>query len=409
MQSGDYSYAISPAHRLSHSGTAPLVALCVTVTLSRGVLYYAFPVLALPITADTGWPLAATTVVFSLSQVVAAVTGIPVGRWLDRRGPRVVMTLGAAVAAPALVVVALAPDLWCFAAGWLVAGSTMAALSYSPAFAALTRWHGPNRLRALTTLTLIAGLASTIFAPLAAALEDWLGWRGTYLVLAAALLVTAVPLHALALRLPWPPLPAPPPEEAAPDSDTVRSVLRSRAFVALTGALALAAFGAYAVPMNLVPLLAERGQDTGVAAWVLSVGGLGQLLGRIAYGPLHRRTGVRTCSVAVLALCASTVLLFAAVPGPAAALFAVSALAGAGRGLFILFQATAVSDRWGTARYGTLSGVLHTPATIAIALGPGAGTLLADLLGSYPALFVLLAAVTATGTVLAAWSLPSRR
>ncbi len=408
MKSDDYFHVMSPVHRTAHKTTTPLVVLCVTVTLSRGALYYAFPVLALPISADTGWPLAATMIVFSVSQILAALAGIPVGRWMDRKGPRAVMTLGAAVAVPALVAVAFAPNLWCFAAGWLVAGSTMAALSYSPAFAALTRWHGPNRMRALTTLTLVAGLASTVFAPLAAALDHWLGWRETYLVMAAALLVTAVPLHAFALRLPWFPSPERPERTAVFRPVAIRSVLRSRAFVLLSAALTLSAFGIYAVPMNLVPLLAERDLGTGVAAWVLGIGGVGQLLGRLAYSPLHRRASTRTCSVTVLGVGAATILLFAVVPGPVTALFLISALAGGGRGLFILLQATAVSDRWGTAHYGTLSGILQAPATVAIALGPGAGTLLAGLLGSYPLLFTLLAAVTATGALLAAGSLPSR-
>ena len=39
-----------------------------------------------------------------------------------------------------------------------VAGVAMGGVLYRPAFGALTRWHGPNRVRALTTLTLVAGL-----------------------------------------------------------------------------------------------------------------------------------------------------------------------------------------------------------------------------------------------------------
>ena len=52
-----------------------------------------------------------------------------------------------------------------FFAGWLVAGMAMAAVFYQAGFAALTRWYGPARVRALTTLTLVGGLASTMFAP----------------------------------------------------------------------------------------------------------------------------------------------------------------------------------------------------------------------------------------------------
>ena len=52
---------------------------------------------------------------------------------------------------------------------------------------------GMRRVRALTTLTLVAGLASTVFAPLTAALAGALGWRGTYLVLAGILAVVTIP------------------------------------------------------------------------------------------------------------------------------------------------------------------------------------------------------------------------
>jgi hypothetical protein len=69
------------------------------------------------------------------------------------------------VATVGLLIIAAAPDLAVFTARWLLAGAAMAATFYQPAFAALTRWYGPARIRALTTLTLAGGLASTAFAP----------------------------------------------------------------------------------------------------------------------------------------------------------------------------------------------------------------------------------------------------
>src|ERR687897_2790555 len=79
-----------------------LVILCVTQIVSWGVLYYAFPVLAPSIAADTGWSIAAVTAAFSTGLVVSALVGIPAGRWLDRIGPRPVMTLGSLLAVPAV-------------------------------------------------------------------------------------------------------------------------------------------------------------------------------------------------------------------------------------------------------------------------------------------------------------------
>lgn len=103
-----------------------LAVLCVTVTASYGALFYAFPVLAPSITADTGWSLTTVTALFSASQVVAGLAGIPVGRWVQARGPRPVMTVAALLAAPAVVAIALAPNLWGFAVAWLVSGAAKA-------------------------------------------------------------------------------------------------------------------------------------------------------------------------------------------------------------------------------------------------------------------------------------------
>ena len=158
-----------------------LVVLCVTQIVSWGVLYYAFPVLAPSIAADAGWSIAAVTAAFSAGLVVAALVGIPAGRLLDRHGPRPVMTAGSVLAVPAVVIIGSARSLPVFVAGWLLAGVAMAGTLYPPAFAALTRWWGRRRVTALTALTLLAGLASTVFAPLAAALLGPLGWRNTYL------------------------------------------------------------------------------------------------------------------------------------------------------------------------------------------------------------------------------------
>lgn len=373
-----------------------LVALCVTVTTGYGVLFYAFPVLAASITADTGWSLTTVTALFSAAQVIAGLAGIPVGRWVQARGPRPAMTAAALVAVPAVVAIALAPNLWVFAAAWLVAGAAMAGLFYPVAFAALTHWYGAARVRALTALTLVAGLASTIFAPLTAALEGVWGWRGAYLVLAVVLLVVVVPLHALALPRGW--ALGGGGHRIGP-GHSARVVVRSRAFWALTTALALGSFTVYAVVVNLVPLLEEQGFETTEAAWALGVGGVGQVLGRLVYAPLERWTGPVARTVAVLGACAVTTLLLALVSGPWGWVLAVAALAGMARGILTLLQATAVSDRWGTAHYATLNALMHTPLMVAIAIAPWAGAALAGPLGGYPAAFVALGALAGLGAL----------
>ncbi|MEW2355690.1 MFS transporter [Spirillospora sp. NPDC029432] len=391
-----------------------LAALCVTEITSWGVLYYAFPVLAPAITADTGWSTAAITAAFSAALVLAALGGIPLGRLLDRRGPHAIMTTGSIAAVIAVIGLATAPNLWWFSAAWVLAGAAMTAVLYQPAFAALTRYYGPGHVRALTTLTLVAGLASTVFAPLTDTLASHMSWRSVYLALAAILAIVTIPLHAIALRRPWPGI-----REHASDERrdaarpmagrpaTVRAVITSRPFLLLTAGLTLGTFAMYAVMINLIPLLISRGADATTAAWALGLGGVGQVAGRLGYGPLVRRTGVRSRTVLILALSAVTTAALAAVPGPVALLVAVAVLAGTTRGIATLLQATAVTDRWGATAYGTLSGVLAAPITIAGAIAPWAGAALAGGLGGYPALFAVLTVVAVLAAALATGSMPT--
>ncbi|WP_406301439.1 MFS transporter [Streptomyces sp. NBC_00885] len=374
---------------------AALPALCATQITSWGIVYYAFPVLLPHLTADTGWSTSAATAAFSAALLVSAVAGIPVGRILDRRGPRAVMTAGSLLAVAAVLTVALAPDLYVFTLGWLMAGVGMAATFYQPAFAAVTRWWGPDRVRALTVVTLVGGLASTVFAPLTATLADHLSWRATYAVLAVILAAVTVPAHALALRAPWPP--APP---AAPTNGHT-PIARSRPFLLLALAFTVSGFAMHAVVFGLVPLLSERGAGPSTAAWALGLGGAGQTLGRTLYATLARRTGVTTRTATLIAAGGATTAALALVPGPIPLLILLAVLAGVVRGNLTLLHATAVTDRWGTAHYGRLSALLAAPATVAAALAPWAGAALAGSTGGYDGLFLVLALASAVATVVA--------
>ncbi|MEN3270866.1 MFS transporter, partial [Pseudonocardia sp.] len=186
-------------------------------------------------------------------------------------------------------------------------------------------------------------------------------------------------------------------------------IARSRAFILLLAAIALGTFSAFAVVVNQVPLLIGRGLSTSTAAWALGLGGVGQVLGRLGYGTLTARTSVRMRGVLILGAFAAATVLMAVLPGPATLLITAAMLAGAARGVFTLLQATAVSDRWGAAHYGRLNGLLSAPAMVATALAPWAGAALAEVLGGYPIVFVLLAGIAALAAVLAAGSVPAAR
>ena len=181
----------------------------------------------------------------------------------------------------------------------------------------------------------------------------------------------------------------------------------TRPFLALGAALALTACASYAVVVNLVPLLTDRGFGLSAAAVILGLGGAGQVAGRLVYPAVNRRLSVRARTVTITAGVAITTGLVAVLTGVAGLVVAV-VLAGTVRGMMTLLQATAVSDRWGTSHYGRLTGLLSAPVMISAALAPWIGSTLAAALDSYPAMVAVMAAAGLFAAGLAAASVPGR-
>ena len=379
------------------SPTVGLVILCITETVSWGLLYYSLPAAMDPISDATGWPRSLITAGFSGGMLVAAFAGVPTGRLLDRFGPGVTMTAGSVIGALGLVVIATAPNLIVFGLGWLVTGVAKSLVLYQAAFAAVTQWYGERRVRPLTILTLAGGFASTIFAPLVAFLITQFGWRHAYLILAAGMFVITTPLHAWLLRLPWG---ARDGQSHRIDEDHVHRVSRSARFRVLQGVMTLTTLGMFAVTLNLVPVLTGHGASYRLAAAGLGLVGVGQVAGRLGYAlvPARHGPGIR---LAVVGGAAAVVLLvLAMLPGPLWLLLSLGIVAGMARGCHTLVQATAVSDRWGTLNFPTINGIFSVPLLAASALAPVAGSALGGAVG-YPAMTAIMGAVVGIASIAA--------
>jgi len=397
----------APASRLPDAQLRRVVVvLCITEITSWGVLFYAFPVLVSSISEVQGWSLTTLVAAFSAGQVVAAVAGVWVGHRIDVQGPRAVMTSGSVLGVIAAASMGLSPTLGAFFAAWLLAGFAMSATLYAPAFTAVTGWAGTDeraRVRALTAVTLVAGFASTAFAPLSAVMLEQLGWRTTYLILAGVLVLT-VPVHWLGLAAPWTRLS--PHRQAttgrdAQDQPTSVS-WRSADFVLVTAAFALAGFTVFASIVNLVPLLVQQGMSTTQAAFALGIGGAGQVAGRLVYAPLVAPLSLRTRTLVTMGGVAATTAALAMVHTPLAAVCALSFVAGSARGIFTLIQATGVADRWGLVGLGVRNAIVSGAIMAATAIAPWGGAAIAAATNSYATAFLLLASFTVLGTGLVA-------
>jgi len=374
-------------------------ALSVTETVSYGILYYAFAAFLVPMQRDLGFSAAQLTGAFSLSLLVAAVTGIAVGRHLDRQAPRAVMTIGSIAGVLLVLAWSRVESLAAFYAVWLALGVAMAMVLYEVAFTVLAKaFPEPGeRRRAMTAMTLVAALASFIFLPLSQALIDAHGWRDALVVLAVILGATTVPLHALVLRVPPADALAPPPSDAP--AVPAGEALRSRPFWLLSIAFFLASLTAIAMMVFAIPFLVARGHSAAFGAFAVGLVGISQIPGRVLFGPLAARLPRPHATAAVFLLLAAGV----AVVVSTHATWAVVAglvLLGIGNGMATLARATAIADLYGGRAYGTIASVAASMTTSARAGGPIAAALLAAAAG-YEALLWTLAAIAALAAVLA--------
>ena len=371
-------------------GWVLVAALSVTETISWGIVYYTFPVLLQSIERDLGISRVAATGALSVALAVSALAGVPAGRWLDRHGPRALMTVGSCLATGLLLAWSRVHGLGALYAVWGGMGLAMAAILYEPAFAAVVHWFPQRRERALLILTLVAGLASTIFMPLAAWLLGRFGWRMTVQLLAVFLAATTIPIHALVLR----PNPvgraaaagAAEPAEGVP----LRAALATVGFWVLALAFAESSFVAVAVSVHAVPYLTQRGYTSTLAAAAVGWTGAMQLLGRVLFVPVVTWFGSGRATAAIfLAQGAGLVLL--ALSGHLSLLILTVVLLGSANGMATLARATTVADRFGRRYYGSVSGAIATGANGARALAPIGASLLTIWLGGYGRTFELMA------------------
>jgi len=120
---------------------------------------------------------------------------------------------------------------------------------------------------------------------------------------------------------------------------------------------------------------------------------------------LIARVGLRARTVVIIGGVAATTALLG-VFRSMLALVVVAILAGFVRGILTLLQATAVTERWGPAHYGHLTGVLSAPITVATAMSPWIGAALASWLGGYASMFLVLGAFGAAAAVISLAGVP---
>ncbi|MBV9521713.1 MAG: MFS transporter [Alphaproteobacteria bacterium] len=353
--------------------TIVVAALGATQTLAWASSYYLPAILAEPIAAATGVSQTGFFAIFSAALLLSALLGPAVGRRIDRHGGRGVLVASNLFFAAGLASLGMAQGPLALVAAWALLGIGMSVGLYDSAFAALAMLYGSEARGAITGITLIAGLASTIGWPVSAFLDHAIGWRGACFAWAALHILLGLPANRFLIpkaRLLEPrPLA---PGAAAPTAPRGAMGLLAFVFAAtwfVTGAMAA----------HLPRLLEGAGVSAAAAPLLAGLVGAAQVAARfVEFSVLrwvHPLNSARFAAI-LHPIGACVLILFGA---PAAAAFAL--LHGAGNGMLTIAKGTLPLALFGPIGYGLRSGILAAPARAAQAAAPLLFGLFLDRLG----------------------------
>lgn len=381
-----------------------ITTLGLTQIFAWGSSYYLLGVLAKPIAEETGWSLTVVVGGVSLGLLAAGVVSPWIGRAIARHGGRPVLAASSLLLAAGLALLGLAQNLPAYLAAWLVIGLGMGAGLYDAAFATLGRYYGESARRAITTLTLWGGFASTVCWPISAFLVESVGWREACFAYAALQLALALPAH-------WFLLPraraAVPPSAATPSPDRATAGAGALAFVLLAVIVTIGGAIASLFTVHLMTLLQARDLTLGAAVALGAVLGPSQVGARVVEMAFGRHYHPIWTMLAALGLVACGLgLLALGFPALAAALV----LYGAGNGIYSIGRGTLPLALFGPANYPVLMGRLALPSLVAQALAPVIGAQIIERGGPDWAIATLtgLAAVNVV-LVIALWLTMRRR
>src|SRR5262245_33521151 len=377
---------------------AAVVALGITQITAWGTSYYCLGVLAGPISRDTGWSRGFVFLGFTVALLAMGVVSNAVGRAIDRRGGRAVMTLGTLLVSVGLFALAQVRSEAAYLVVWAFLGLGMRLCLYDAAFAALVQVAPSRGRKAISYLTLFGAFASSVFWVIGHALEEQLGWRQTLVVFALINLAVCLPLHwfGLGRRESGRTAGSASGAAASPDGPPLEGTTRSIAIGLFALIMSLNGFVFGVVSVQLVPLLEAAGLATAAAVWVDSLKGVAQFGGRVVEIVFARNLRAITVGrIAVGILPVSLVLLLVGTSSlPLVVAFTL--LMGASQGVITIVRGAVPLALFGAQGYGAVLGVIATPVLVVNAAAPTVFAWIVDRWGWTPGRVLLLVGCSAS-------------
>lgn len=391
----------------SVGGTFPgwrVVAGCFTVLLvTSGLAFYGLAVYLNAFSNEQGWALSSISFAVTIFFVIGGVTGLWVGRLIERFDVRWVLSIGAVIAGGSLAVIGQVTAQWQMYLAYVVFAVGYAFTGLVPTTTVVTRWFHVRRGVALSVASTGLSVGGIVITPFAKRFIDEYGLADTTPWLGLAFVVGIVPVVWL--------LVLPSPSKVGWEPDGVRleigatpaaatgtpygEAVSSTYYRMITYGYVLALGSQVGGIQQLVKLVEDR-TDERTAQFAITTLAATSVIARLIGGrvvsiiPMVGLTVVlavlQAVSLVGLAVSSSTVLIFASI-----------VLFGMTVGNLLMLQPLLIAERFGVLDYPRIYGRSQAIAIAGVAGGPLLIGWLYDVFGTYEWPYVITAGFCLVG------------
>jgi MFS family permease len=369
--------------------------------------YNSFGVFFEPVLTDFGWSRAMTSGGYSLSWILQGLLGAIMGRFTDRFGPRVVLTICGFILGLGYLLMSQISAIWqLYLFYGVIIGAGMGG-SFVPIVSTVARWFVKGR----STMTgiVMAGISigTLITPPVASRLISAFGWRVSYIMAGGLILVVVVSVAQLLRRDPAQVGQKPYGEKEAEKQEQLlkthslsfREAVHTQQFWLTSGMFFCLGFCVYTMMTHIVLHAIDLGISSTTAADILAtIGGL-SIVGRVVLGSVGDRIGNR--QVFIIGFILMALSLFWVVPAKEAwGLYLSAVIFGFAFGC-ATSESPLVAGLFGLGSHGLILGVINLLGfTFGAAVGPLIAGSIFDMTGSYHLAFIVCAAIGIVGLIL---------
>ncbi len=357
---------------------------------------------------DLGLGRGAASLPFTVSVLVYALLAPPVGRLVDRYGPRWVMVVGALVSGLGLWMSSKADSLFglVFFFG-IVFGLGASGIGLVPANTSVAACFQKRLGLALGLATMGIGFGTMILPRIAGLVYSHWGWRASFQFLGYIAWALVLPVFFLLRGGGMPerngegtPRKGGGSETVARAGLTLREAMRTPSFWLLFAGYVLAVIAIYGVQLHQVPFATDQGIGTEWAQWSVFTFGAASIAGRFFFGRLsdHTREKKQALYPACVFLFAGVSLLF--LVSKVWQLMLFSLIFGFGFAAYGPVIPAICAEVFGKGNMGVIFGVVTTGGALGGAAGPLVTGFIYDRTGGYTWAWILTLACVAVSTLL---------